>query len=150
MRRESSSLAPPDQYRITVSMPQMRSSLAQKMNYTEEGLPISDPRSIASKKESSHYRSSHSKKWIHVILLILFICWIILWWFSHPVNVVIEDGSIVAVHRLMALSMFDTQDNLPTMLSPAPSMAMVPQEMNNGSEAPTICLAEGRLISNPA
>ncbi|XP_043701031.1 uncharacterized protein LOC122651628 [Telopea speciosissima] len=134
MHRESSSRAPSDQSCINVLTSKLRHSNAQKIDDKEERYPISDPRSIDTKKESSRHWSCHSGKWIHVIPLVVFICWLILWWFSHPVNVVNKDESIVSVHRFMLLPMDNTtQDNLPK-LSPSPSYGLAPQELNSSSE----------------
>ncbi|XP_042482931.1 uncharacterized protein LOC122063289 isoform X4 [Macadamia integrifolia] len=135
MHREISSRVPSEQCCVNVSTPKLRrsSSTAQKMDDKEELHPISESTSIDSKKESSRNSSCHSGKWIHVIPVIVFICWFILWWFSHP-DVEKKDGRIVAVHRFMALPMDNTRDNLPTMLPPTSSNGLAPQELNNGTE----------------
>ncbi|CAN8295079.1 unnamed protein product [Cochlearia groenlandica] len=41
-----------------------------------------------------------SKYWIHVIPVISFLCFFILWFFSHSVSLDRIDGEIVSIHRL--------------------------------------------------
>ncbi|XP_018632026.3 uncharacterized protein [Nicotiana tomentosiformis] len=39
-------------------------------------------------------------KWIHLIPLAVFLCLLILWWFSYPVMLEIRDGRIKEIHKI--------------------------------------------------
>ncbi|XP_042482928.1 uncharacterized protein LOC122063289 isoform X2 [Macadamia integrifolia] len=149
MKREISSRAPSDHYCGNVSTPKLRYSAAQKMDDKEEHHQMSDPKSIDTKKKSSSHSSCHSRKCIHVIVLIVFICWFIVWWFSNPVNVEIKMKGFFSVHRFMAQPMNNIQDDLPTMLTPSPSNGLAPLELNSGSEIQQLDVEkkDGRIVA---
>ncbi|XP_048324331.2 uncharacterized protein LOC125420916 [Ziziphus jujuba] len=60
-------------------------------------LPVYDMRFDIEKREISQ---SRSKKLIHAVPLLLFLCFFILWWFSYPVNLVIKDGRIMSIQPI--------------------------------------------------
>ncbi|KAI3915847.1 hypothetical protein MKX01_013303 [Papaver californicum] len=83
----------------------------------------------SSKKETSTSRSrfSVSEKWIHIIPLIVFISVLILYWFSHPVDVQLRDGRIVTIRQMQVPEQLKNNTNgNQTKLS---SSATVPKEM---------------------
>ncbi|KAI3965047.1 hypothetical protein MKX01_013978 [Papaver californicum] len=82
-----------------------------------------------SKKETSTFcsRFSVSQKWIHIIPLIIFISVLILYWFSHPVDVQLTDGRIVTIRQLQVPEQLKNNTNgNQTTLS---SSATVPKEI---------------------
>ncbi|GLT71990.1 hypothetical protein SLA2020_439660 [Shorea laevis] len=81
------------------------------------------------------------RMWIHAIPLIVLICFLVLWWFSYPVNLVIKDSKITAIHEIeMPMSLNDTDDIDVAILAAAISspIASVPLNLtsNNETEAP--------------
>ncbi|KAM7280567.1 hypothetical protein ACFE04_007701 [Oxalis oulophora] len=40
------------------------------------------------------------EKWVHAMPVFILLCFFILWWFSYPVELEIDNGRIAAVHRL--------------------------------------------------
>ncbi|MCL7043991.1 hypothetical protein MKW94_030789 [Papaver nudicaule] len=111
MHRQPSSIRTSDEYTsipmVSVKRsPGSRKSTDNNNSDDDELLPLyvstSSSNSInggSSKKETSSSRSRFSQKWIHVIPLIVFISLLVLYWFSHPVDVQITDGRIVTVRQ---------------------------------------------------
>ncbi|CAK9314455.1 unnamed protein product [Citrullus colocynthis] len=82
--------------------PQGRRSPARRlssiMDDSNDGLlPISDPR-FSTRRRDHNSRYRFAERWIHLIPLILLLILFFLWWSSYPVNLVIKDGGIGAVH----------------------------------------------------
>ncbi|XP_026426194.1 uncharacterized protein LOC113322336 [Papaver somniferum] len=124
MHRQSTSIRTSDEY---INMPMVsveRSSGSRKStdnNSSDDDeflLPLyvstSSINGGSSKKETSTSRSTRfsvSERWIHVIPLIDFISVLILYWFSHPVDVHIGDGRIVTVRQMPVPEQFKNNTN---------------------------------------
>lgn len=87
MHRSASTTRASDEFFLNVSPPAV-APLA-----VADQLPTYNPLSDASKKEASRRRSSESA--VHVIPLVLIVCGIVLWVFSHPG----DDGSLILCSR---------------------------------------------------
>ncbi|KAF1898848.1 hypothetical protein Lal_00018968 [Lupinus albus] len=60
-----------------------------------EDLPLYHRRSAAVRRDTSRSRSP--EKWIHVIPVLVLLCFFFLWWFSFPVHVDVKDGRITSI-----------------------------------------------------
>nr|DAD26006.1 TPA_asm: hypothetical protein HUJ06_027474 [Nelumbo nucifera] len=105
-----------------------------------DDLPVFAPSEDVDRKDNTP-RNRSSKKWVHIIPVIVLLCILILWWFSHPVNVVIKDGNIVAVNRITLQPSNDTQANNANA-SPltTPKEYFVSEELKANKEADTLGL----------
>ncbi|XP_022729222.1 uncharacterized protein LOC111284663 [Durio zibethinus] len=96
-------------------------------------LPVSVPWGNDAKKERGGFQSRVfplAERWIHVIPVIVLLCFFILWWLSCPVNVEIKDGRIVAIHRVdMQLPLTNSQIDVAILASATSPIASVPQNL---------------------
>ncbi|OIS97639.1 hypothetical protein A4A49_03986 [Nicotiana attenuata] len=85
-----------------------------------------------------------SGKWIHLIPLAVFLCLLILWWFSYPVMLEIRDGRIKEIHKIEVVpELLNETTNvdltilaMTTATASAPFTSNIPQKQEvNESEA---------------
>ncbi|KAI3873210.1 hypothetical protein MKX03_031414 [Papaver bracteatum] len=141
MHRQSSSIRTSDEY-INIPMVSVKRSSGSRKSTDNNSsdddeflLPLyvstSSINGGSSKKETTTSRLTRvsvSERWIHVIPLIVFVSVLILYWFSHPVDVQIGDGRIVTVRQMPVPEQFknDTNGGNQTALS---SPASVPKNV---------------------
>lgn len=81
MHRSSSTCRASDEFLVNL-LPMAASSPVKALS--SDDLPIYDPVSEATKKEIALHQKSIAENAIHLIPLVLFLCALILWVFSHP------------------------------------------------------------------
>ncbi|XP_057954946.1 uncharacterized protein LOC131148971 [Malania oleifera] len=97
-RLASSYRAPDEQFIINIKQLVHEKQSPRKRVENINGGSVSAQDSGAGRREISRFRLS--EKWIHAVPVLVFLSLFILWWFSYPVNLVIKDGRITAIHRI--------------------------------------------------
>ncbi|KAL5975265.1 hypothetical protein ACLOJK_031944 [Asimina triloba] len=91
MHRSASTSRASDEFFVNVS-PQIKASPGYKSAEIDQ-LPTYSPLSDVGKKETSRLKTAENA--VHVIPLVLVVCGIILWFFSHPVVLENKTSSLV-------------------------------------------------------
>ncbi|KAI4334460.1 hypothetical protein L6164_019153 [Bauhinia variegata] len=104
----------------------------RRTNDDLDGLPLYDPRSTIGKREFSHSRSAG--KWIHAIPVLVLFCFFMLWWFSFPVTVLIEDGRITAIRQSNTSILNDTRIDLTILAVSATPIPSILQNLSSNNE----------------
>ncbi|PIN00710.1 hypothetical protein CDL12_26788 [Handroanthus impetiginosus] len=92
------------------------------------------------KRHSGSFRrgiwgSRLQEKLIHLIPVIVLLCFFILWWFSYPVNVEIKNGRITAVERVMLQNTpFSHLDDQASTFPPYPLISEVQMATNYSTQ----------------
>ncbi|XP_020214075.1 uncharacterized protein LOC109798277 [Cajanus cajan] len=133
----SSSRGPGDEHRaINVGADQLQHTKRRRSfdDDSRDGLPIYH-RSATARRDTSRSRSPAAEKCIHVIPVIVVLCFFTLWWFSFPVDVEVKDGRITAIRQIRAPLPNDTRIDL-TVLAVAASSPIPanPQNLSGDDE----------------
>ncbi|GFY99205.1 hypothetical protein Acr_13g0006060 [Actinidia rufa] len=87
-----------------------------------------------------------ASKWIHLVPAIVFLCiFILIWWFSYPVNLKIKDGRIIATHKIeLPQPLNETHFDLTILALATPPNGSIPQTLtpNNATEAQPVSSIE--------
>ncbi|XP_015582492.1 uncharacterized protein LOC8271707 [Ricinus communis] len=87
-------------------------------------------------RSSNPIRKLASEKLVHAIPFAVLLCLFTLWWFSYPVNLVIKDGKIVAVHRVeMPQPLNNNHVEFAILASATAPVAAVPHNITVNNEA---------------
>ncbi|XP_044506456.1 uncharacterized protein LOC123226056 isoform X2 [Mangifera indica] len=73
-------------------------------------------------------------KFVHTIPLIVLMSFFILWWFSHPVNLVFKDGRIKEIHQTATLSLNGTYVELAILASAESPVNSTPLNLTRNNE----------------
>ncbi|KAK3206124.1 hypothetical protein Dsin_020170 [Dipteronia sinensis] len=95
----------------------------------------------------SRRETSPAPKCVHVIPVILFFTFFILWWFSYPVNLVIKDGKIVEIvpnEMLLPAALNDTNVELAILqlASVLPPICSTPLNLTRNNETESILISK--------
>ncbi|KAG2673655.1 hypothetical protein I3843_13G089600 [Carya illinoinensis] len=131
----SSSRGLDEGYLINVGQqPHVKRSPIRRKDDTGGCLPLYNPGSP--KRETPRSRTRVAEKWIHVIPVIVLLCFFILWWFSYTVNITFKDGKITSIHRIeRSAPVNDTQIDLLVLAVATSSIASVPLNLISNDEA---------------
>ncbi|XP_042495610.1 uncharacterized protein LOC122074729 [Macadamia integrifolia] len=75
-------------FEFNVDLPQAVKASQGLKTMDEDRLPLYSSTSDDTKKEASSHKKSPGENWVHLIPLIVIICWVILWFFCRPVDIV--------------------------------------------------------------